>query len=66
MLGAVGLLHGRTAVAWAFGVGIVTLTVQGVRYARLEDLGPLASIVTVSVNVAIGLILVALEAFISH
>lgn len=66
MLGAAGILHGRSAVGWAFGVGIVTLTVQGVRYARLEDLSPLASVATVSVNVAIGLVLVALEAFVAH
>ena len=66
VLGAAGVLNGRTAVRWAFGVGIVTLTVQGVRYARLENLSRPAAMATVSVNLAIGLTLVALEAFVAH
>ena len=66
VLGALGILHGRAAVSWAFTVGIVTLTVQGVRYARLENLSRPAAIATVSVNLAIGLALVALEAFVAH
>jgi len=66
LLGAIGILHARAAVSWAFGVGILTLTVQGVRYARLENLSRGAAIATVSVNLAIGLTLVALEAFVAH
>jgi hypothetical protein len=66
VLGAVGLLHASTAIRWAFGVGIVTLTVQGVRYAGLENLSRAATIATVSLNLALGLAIVAVEAFVTH
>jgi hypothetical protein len=66
VLGAAGVLQGRTAVRWALGVGVVTLTAQGVRYARLERLGLFAAITTVSLNLALGLTLVAVEAWVAH
>jgi len=62
VLGAAGLVHEPTA----FGVGIFTLGVQGVRYARLEHLSLTASITTVSLNLALGLALVAVEALVTH
>jgi hypothetical protein len=40
--------------------------VQGIRYARLEQLTPIATSVTVALNVALGLAIVALEAFVAH
>jgi hypothetical protein len=66
VLGAVGLLPESTALRWAFGVGIVTLTAQGVRYAQLEQLGHMASVMTVSLNLALGLAIIAVEAFVAH
>jgi len=66
VLGAAGLVHEPTALRWAFGVGIFTLGVQGVRYARLEHLSLTASITTVSLNLALGLALVAVEALVTH
>jgi hypothetical protein len=66
VLGAAGVLHERTAVHWAFGVGILALVVQGIRYARLEDLGTVATVISVSLNLALGLAIVAVEAFVSH
>jgi hypothetical protein len=45
---------------------VATLTAQGVRYARLERLNPVATSISVAVNLGLGLIIVALEAFISH
>ena len=66
VLGAAGVLAERTAVRWAFGIGIITLTVQGMRYARLERLSPGGTIVTVSLNLALGLAIVAVEAFVTH
>lgn len=65
-LGAAGVVHEPTAMRWAFGVGIITLTAQGVRYARLEDLGRTATIATVSLNLALGLAIIAVEAFVTH
>jgi hypothetical protein len=66
VLGAAGVLEEHTAVRWALGVGVVTLAAQGVRYARMEHLGRLATITTVSLNLAIGLALVAVEAWVAH
>ena len=66
VLGAAGIVDEPTALRWAFGVGIFTLGVQGVRYARLEHLSLTASITTVSLNLALGLALVAVEALVTH
>lgn len=65
-LGAVGLLAQRTSVQLALWLGVVVLGAQGVRYARLEHLGRRAACVTVGLNLAIGLGLVALETLIAH
>jgi hypothetical protein len=65
-LGAIHVLPPGTAVFVAFAVGVVTLTAQGIRYARLENLSPPAAALTVSLNLAAGLALVALEAVVSH
>ena len=65
-LGAAGLLSASTAIWVAFGVGVVTLGAQGVRYARLEELSLPASIVSVTLNLALGLALVAAEVLVSH
>jgi hypothetical protein len=65
-LGAVGLLDDRTAVRLALWLGVAALAVQAIRYARLERLGPAATLVTVSLNLAIGLAIVVLEILIAH
>ena len=65
-LGAAGLVGERASVWLAFGIGVATLTAQGVRYAQLENLGTAATLLTVSLNVAFGLGLVALEVLIAH
>jgi hypothetical protein len=66
VLGAVGVFRESTAVWLAFILGVVTLGVQGVRYAAVERLSARASIVAVALNLALGLALVALEVFVSH
>jgi hypothetical protein len=66
VFGATGILAGRTAVVLALWLGVAALTVQGIRYAQLEQLSRGATIVTVGVNLGIGLGLVALEVFIAH
>jgi hypothetical protein len=66
VLGAAGVLHEPTALRWAFGAGILALAVQGIRYARLEDLGGVATVVSVSLNLALGLSIAAVEAFVTH
>jgi len=65
-LGAAGVLEGRTSVVLALWLGVVALAAQGIRYAQLEHLTRGATVVTVGVNLAIGLSLVALEVLIAH
>jgi hypothetical protein len=49
-LGGLNLVSQRAAIALALGVGVVTLAVQGVRYARLERLSFMGGVVTVTLN----------------
>jgi len=65
-LGAAEVLAERTGVKLALWLGVVALTAQGIRYAHLERLGRSATFITVSLNLAIGLGLVALEVLIAH
>ena len=65
-LGAVGILNERTAVRLALWLGVAALATQGIRYSRLERLGRSATLITVGLNLAIGLGLVALEVLIAH
>jgi hypothetical protein len=65
-LGATGVLEQRAAVQLALWLGVAVLAAQGIRYARLENLGPSATVVTIGLNLAIGLALVALEVLIAH
>ncbi len=66
VLGALGLLEERTAIWLAFGIGIATLTVQGVRYALLERLSRAGTIVTIALNLALALMIVALKVVVAH
>ena len=66
VLGAVGALKDSTAVWAALGIGMVTLAVQGVRYARAERLGRRAAVFAVSLNLLLGLALVGLKAAFIH
>lgn len=50
-----------TAIRLALGFGVLTLAVQGARYAVLEHLHPLATLASISLNVMLGLAIVALE-----
>ena len=45
---------------------MVTLGGQGVRYARLERLSAGGTIVTIAINLALGLTIVGLEALLTH
>ena len=49
-----------------FGIGIATLTVQGIRFARLERFGPLGTLLAVGINVALALVLGAVKVLLSH
>ncbi len=64
--GATHALPERSAVLLALWLGVVMLTAQGIRYARLERLSPWPAFVAVATNLGIGLGLVALEVWVSH
>ena len=66
ILGALGVMEGSTAGWVALGIGVATLGAQGLRYARGERMGRLGTVVAVSVNLALGLVIVALKALVSH
>jgi hypothetical protein len=66
VLGAVHIVRENRAVTLALAAGLVTLAVQGVRYARVERFGPLATVVAVTANVALGLLVVILKITVEH
>ena len=65
-LGAVGVLRNSLALWVAVAIGVATLTIEGIRYARLEHLSRAGTLLTVAINLAFGLVLVALKATLSH
>lgn len=66
VLGALGVFGETTAVWLALGVGLVTLAAEGIRFARLERLGPLGIVVAMAANVGLGLLVVALKVSVAH
>lgn len=62
--GAIGLLVESTAVWLALGAGIVTLGVQGARYARIERVHGAPGAIIVLVNVLLGLGIVGIKVFV--
>ena len=66
LLGAFGILSDSTAAWLAMGCGLVTLAVAGVQYATVERLGLVASLLTIGVNLAFGLVIVGLKAGLGH
>jgi hypothetical protein len=65
-IGALGVFRERTAIWLAVALGVAQLAAQGLRYARLERLSPLATIFSVGVNLALGLAIVALKVAVAH
>jgi DMSO reductase anchor subunit len=65
-LGAIGVFRESTAVWTALALGLATLAVQGLRYARLEATTPRQTIVTVALNLTLGLLIVGLKAGLAH
>ena len=66
VLGALGIFKGTTAAWLAVGICVVALTVQGLRYALLERLGTVGTLVSVALNLALGLTIVGLKVLVSH
>ena len=66
VLAAVGVLGVQTAVWLALGIGVVTLGVQGARYAAVEQLDRTGTLTAVAVNLLLGLVIVGLKALVAH
>jgi hypothetical protein len=66
LLGAAGLFKESAAVWLALAAGLVTLAAEGVRFARLERLGLLGTLVAMGLNVGLGLLVVALKVAVAH
>ena len=66
LLGSVGILSPRASLWLAFVCGLFVLGVQGVVFARVERLGPVATLAVVAANLGLGLVLVALKLVVSH
>ena len=65
-LGAAGVLRKPTSVWLALGIGLFTLAVQGYRYARLEELSRWGMVVSVGLNLGLGLAIVGLKVVVGH
>ena len=66
VLGGLGVLGERASLRIALGIGAATLAVQGLGYARTIHASRLATIVSVAVNLSLGLVIVALEVALAH
>jgi hypothetical protein len=66
LVGAAGAIDENAAVWTALIVALVTLCIQGLRYARVEHLPLTGTIASVALNLALGLIMVGLKVAISH
>jgi hypothetical protein len=65
-LGGLEVVRDVFAIRLALAIGLVTLAVQGVRYARVGELGRWGTVASVTVNVTLGLTIVALEVLLAH
>jgi hypothetical protein len=65
-LGAVGLFDETASIWLALVVGLVTLALEGTRYARIERLGRTGTLVAVGANVGLGILVVVLKVSVLH
>jgi hypothetical protein len=65
-LGGLGVLSERGSIWLALVLGLATLAVEGVRYARIEHLRPGGTFVAVALNVGLGLLVVLLKVAVLH
>ena len=66
LLGVLDAVEGSTAAWAAMVTALAVLGVQGLRYARAERLSGLATVVSVAINLSLGLAIVALKAVLTH
>ena len=66
LLAALGVISTTTGAWIAYGLGLGVLMFSGLVFARVERLGWLATLAVVALNVALGLVLVALKLVVTH
>lgn len=66
LLAAFGLLSTQVAIWLAIGLGLAVLLLQGIIFARMERLGPLATLGVVTANLFLGVVLVGLKLLVSY
>jgi hypothetical protein len=66
LLAAFGLISTRASIWIAYGLGLAVLVATGLVFARVERLGLLGTLVVVALNLALGLILLALKIAVTH
>jgi hypothetical protein len=66
LLAALGLISTRASIWIAYGLGLAVLVATGLVFAKVERLGWLGTLVVVALNLALGLILVALKLAVTH
>ena len=66
LLGAVGVLDETASIWLALAVGLAILAYEGLRYSRIERLGPSGTFLAVALNTGIGLLVVLLKAVALH
>jgi hypothetical protein len=66
VIGAATVVRETRAVWLALAIGLVTLAVEGLRYARLESLGRAGTVAAIVANVSLGLLVVALKVALAH
>jgi len=64
--GAAGLIRENRSVWLALGIGLCTLAVEGLRYARLEKLSALGTLAVTAANLGLGMLVVVLKVAVSH
>jgi hypothetical protein len=65
-LGTIGLFDENTSIWLAIAVGLVTLALEGWRYAQLEHFRAASTLVAVAANVGLGLLVVLLKVTVLH
>jgi hypothetical protein len=65
-IGALRAFDDTRAFWTAFALGVATLGVQGVRFARLERLSLVGTVASVAINLSLVLMIVALKVLVSH
>ena len=66
VLGAAGVISDQVATWSAFGLGLAVLALVGLRFARIERLGPGRTAVAILANLALGLALIGLKVLVVH